>query len=217
MITLYLVRHGETEWNKSGRYQGSTDVALSDMGLAQAEKTAEYFQNIPLDGVISSPLQRAKVTAEGIAKTHGLALETTPALQELCFGDWEGKSFGEIDKLWPGMMDEMYHHPDRLRLPHGESFLDCQKRTMAFIGELLQRGDNKSYVIVSHGAAIRTIICAMLGIPLARSWNMGLSNASVTTIRHYVGEKNMADLNMLFTLNQTSHLEDLATPHNYSK
>ena len=52
MITLYLIRHGETEWNKSGRYQGSTDVALSDMGLQQAQKTTEYFRQIPLDGVI---------------------------------------------------------------------------------------------------------------------------------------------------------------------
>ena len=55
MITLYLIRHGETEWNKSGRYQGSTDVALSAMGLKQAEKTKEYFKEIPLDGVISVP------------------------------------------------------------------------------------------------------------------------------------------------------------------
>ena len=61
MITLYLIRHGETEWNKSGRYQGSTDVALSDMGMAQAEKVASYFKDIPLDGVITSPLQRARI------------------------------------------------------------------------------------------------------------------------------------------------------------
>ncbi len=207
MITLYLIRHGETEWNKSGRYQGSTDVALSEAGLAQAEKVKEYFRNIPLDGVISSTLSRAKVTAQGIADTHDLPLETTPALKELCFGDWEGKSFSEIDVLWPGMMDEMYHAPDEVRLPHGESFLDCQKRTMAFIKELIARGDNKSYVIVSHGAALRTIICAMMEIPLARSWNMGLSNASITIMRHYVGENNMKDMNMLFTLNQTAHLQ----------
>ncbi len=207
MITLYLIRHGETEWNKTGRYQGSTDVELSALGLQQAEKTKDYFQSIPLDGVIASPLQRARITAQGIADTHHLPLELVPALQELCFGDWEGKTFGEIDTLWPGMMDEMYHHPDKLRLPHGESFLDCQKRTMAFIHELLQRGDNKIYAIVSHGAALRTIICAMIDIPLARSWNMGLSNASITTIRHYVGEQNMSDMNMLFSLNQTAHLD----------
>ena len=137
MITLYLIRHGETEWNKSGRYQGSTDVALSDMGMAQAEKVASYFKDIPLDGVITSPLQRARITAEGIAKSHGMELEIVPALQELCFGDWEGKTFSEIDQLWPGMISEMYHHPDQLRLPHGESFRDCQVRTMAFMKELL--------------------------------------------------------------------------------
>ena len=213
MITLYLVRHGETEWNKSGRYQGSTDVALSDMGMAQAEKVASYFKDIPLDGVITSPLQRARITAEGIAKSHGMELEIVPALQELCFGDWEGKTFSEIDQLWPGMISEMYHHPDQLRLPHGESFLDCPVRTMTFMKELLSRGDHKSYAIVSHGAALRTVICAMIDIPLSCSWNMGLSNASVTEIRHFVGENNMKDMNMLFSLNQTSHLAGTATSH----
>ena len=136
-----------------------------------------------------------------------------PALQELCFGDWEGKTFSEIDQLWPGMISEMYHHPDQLRLPHGESFRDCQARTMAFMKELLSRGDHKSYAIVSHGAALRTIICAMIDIPLSRSWNMGLSNASITEIRHFVGENNMNDMNMLFSLNQIAHLADTATSH----
>ena len=217
MITLYLIRHGETEWNQSGRYQGATDVPLSPMGLKQAEKAAAYFKKIPLDGVISSPLSRARATAQGIADTHGLSLELANNLQELCFGDWEGKTFGEIDTLWPGMMSEMYHHPDELRLPHGESFSDCQKRTMAFIDELLQRGDHKTYAIVSHGVALRTIICGLIHIPLACSWNIGLSNASITTIRHYGPEGNMDGMNMLFSLNQTAHLEEAATPHQFAK
>ncbi|MDD6905208.1 MAG: histidine phosphatase family protein, partial [Dialister sp.] len=86
-------------------------------------------------------------------------------------------------------------------------------RTMTFMKELLSRGDHKSYAIVSHGAALRTIICAMIDIPLSRSWNMGLSNASITEIRHFVGENNMNDMNMLFSLNQIAHLADTATSH----
>lgn len=204
MITLYLVRHGQTIWNSTGKYQGRTDVALSDKGISQAKKTVNRFLSVHLDGVIASPLKRAADTARGIAETHGLPLETDSRLMELSFGDWEGKTYEEIEKIWPGMIEEMYHDAGSLRLPHGESFEDCQKRCMEAVKGILQRGDNKSYAIVCHGAALRTIICGLIQIPLARSWNLALSNASISQVNIYPG-----DMNMLYTLNDTSHLGDL--------
>ena len=204
MITLYLVRHGQTIWNSTGKYQGRTDVALSDKGISQAKKTVNRFLSVHLDGVIASPLKRAADTARGIAETHGLPLETDSRLMELSFGDWEGKTYEEIEKIWPGMIEEMYHDAGSLRLPHGESFEDCQKRCMEAVKGILQRGDNKSYAIVCHGAALRTIICGLIQIPLSRSWNLALSNASISQVNIYPG-----DMNMLYTLNDTSHLGDL--------
>lgn len=204
MITLYLVRHGQTIWNSTGKYQGRTDVALSDKGISQAKKTVNRFLSVHLDGVIASPLKRAADTARGIAETHGLPLETDSRLMELSFGDWEGKTYEEIEKIWPGMIEEMYHDAGSLRLPHGESFEDCQKRCMEAVKGILQRGDNKSYAIVCHGAALRTIICGLIQIPLARSWNLALSNASISQVNIYPG-----DMNMLYMLNDTSHLGDL--------
>lgn len=204
MITLYLIRHGQTVWNSSGRYQGRTDVALSEKGIAQAEKTKERFRTVSLDGVISSPLKRAAHTAKGIAQTHGLPLETDARLKELSFGDWEGKTYDEIEKIWPGMIEAMYHDAGTMKLPHGESFADCQKRCMEAISDIIKRGDNKTYAIVCHGAALRTIICALIHIPLARSWNLALSNASISQVNIYPG-----DMNMLYTLNDTSHLGDM--------
>lgn len=204
MITLYLVRHGQTVWNSSGKYQGRTDVALSEKGLAQAEKTVERFRSVHLDGVIASPLMRAADTARGIAGTHGLPLETDSRLMELSFGDWEGKTYDEIEKIWPGMIEAMYHDAGTLKLPNGESFEDCQTRCMEAVNEIIQRGDSKSYAIVCHGAALRTIICALIHIPLARSWNLALSNASISQVNIYPG-----DMNMLYTLNDTSHLGEL--------
>lgn len=202
MINFYFVRHGETVWNKTGRYQGTTDVSLSELGKMQAEKTALWFRSKTVDGVISSPLERARETAECIAKPHGLEVETMPLLQELCFGDWEGKTAEEIEGLWPGMIEDMYHNPQSLVLPHGESFADCQKRGLEAIRELTERGDNKTYVIVSHGAILRTIVCGMIHIPLANSWNLSFSNTGVTNVYHYPG-----DMNVLHFLNLTEHLE----------
>lgn len=106
MITLYLVRHGQTIWNSTGKYQGRTDVALSDKGISQAKKTVNRFLSVHLDGVIASPLKRAADTARGIAETHGLPLETDSRLMELSFGDWEGKTYEEIEKIWPGMIEK---------------------------------------------------------------------------------------------------------------
>lgn len=201
MINFYFVRHGETIWNKTGRYQGSTDVPLSELGHEQAEKAALWFQKEHFDGVISSPLRRARETAEAIAAEHHLDVEIDPLLQELCFGDWEGKTAEEIEKLWPGMIEKMYRRPELLSLPHGESFADCQKRGLSAIRNLTERGDEKSYVIVSHGAILRTIVCGMLQLPLSRAWNFSFSNTGITNIYHYP-----MDMNVLHFLNLTEHL-----------
>lgn len=202
MITLYLVRHGETIWNKIGRYQGSTDVELNENGREQAKKAAQWFKNVHLDSIISSPLRRAVYTAEEIAKIQKCSVETDSGIRELSFGDWEGLTYTEIEERWPGMIEDMYHDASKLKLPHGETFEECQRRCMKSIKELIARGDNKSYAIVCHGAALRTIICGMLNIPLNLSWNFALSNASISVLHIYPG-----DMNILYTLNSTDHLK----------
>lgn len=204
MITLYLVRHGQTVWNSSGRYQGRTDVALSDLGLAQAKQTALWFKDVPLDGVITSPLIRASRTAESIADIRHLPLEKDDRLKELSFGDWEGKTYDEIEAIWPGMIEAMYHDAGDLQLPHGESFEDCRKRCMEAVHDIIGRGDNKTWAIVCHGAALRTIICSMIHIPLSRCWNLALSNACISAIQVYPG-----DMNVLYMLNSTDHLKGM--------
>ena len=202
MITFYFVRHVETVWNKAGKFQGRTDIRLSGLGEEQAEKAAEWLKLKKLDGIVSSPLIRAARTAEAIAERQGLAVEYDSNLVELSFGQWEGKTFDEINSQWPGMMDEMFHNPGNIELPGGESFKQCQERCMKTIDRLISLGDEKTYAIVSHGAALRTIICGLIHIPLACSWNLALSNASITEVQHYP-----ENLNVLNSLNFTAHLE----------
>ena len=202
MITFYFIRHGQTIWNESGRYQGTTDVTLSELGYEQAKKTAERFKDIHLDGIISSTLDRAFQTAKSINQFHQLEIEKNDLLQELHFGEWEGLTYEEIETKWPGMIDEMYHHPENLRLPHGESFTDMQNRAMKMMNDIIGRGDDKTYVIVSHGAAIRTMICGLLGISLEKSWNFSFSNAGVTCMKHYIGDRTILAFH-----NSTEHLK----------
>ena len=95
----------------------------------------------------------------------------------------------------------MYHHPELLQLPHGESFADLQRRTVQAVEEIIDRGDNKTYVIISHGAAIRTIICGLLDIPLKTAWNFSLYNAGITCMTHYMGDRTILTFH-----NFTDHL-----------
>ena len=99
------------------------------------------------------------------------------------------------------MIEEMYHHPELLQLGHGESFADLQRRTVQAVEEIIDRGDNKTYVIISHGAAIRTIICGLLDIPLKTAWNFSLYNASITCMTHYMGDRTILTFH-----NFTDHL-----------
>ena len=114
-MRLILIRHGETEWNVSGRYQGQTDIPLSDRGRAQAEALGRRFASIPVDAVYSSPLQRAYDTAAAIARVKGLPIQKADGLKELDFGEWDGNTkevneekFGEAFTRY---RIEPFHYP----------------------------------------------------------------------------------------------------------
>ncbi len=201
MNILYFVRHGETSWNKSKIYQGSTDIPLNSTGLQQAKLVSSYFKDISIDDIFTSPLKRASVTAEIIAKPHCISVKENRNLMEMNFGQWEGKCLSEINNDWPGMIEEMYINPDKVKIPDSESFQDVQKRTMRFINDLLDKSLQKTYVIVSHGAAIRTMLCGLLDIPLEKGWWLGQSNANVTCIYQLSSGRNI-----LHKLNSTIHL-----------
>ncbi len=201
MITIHLVRHGETIWNKSGKYQGSTDVPLSSKGIEQAEKLANYMKNTPITAVYSSNLIRAKVTAEQIARCHGLPVKTFAELQELCFGEWEGLTFDEIEARWPGVVEQMYTKPSEVQIENGETFADMQTRAFSCLQSILkQHKDGDTIVLVCHGGTNRVLLCALLNLPLDFSWSVRQDNTAVSTV-WYNGTRNYLAL-----LNSTIHL-----------
>lgn len=204
MITFYFLRHGQTTWNLSGKYQGSTDVPLSELGIRQAALAARWFDGMKIDAIYSSPQIRARRTAEALVERQGMQVELVPEFRELCFGDWEGLTYDEIESRWPGAVERMYQSPDTVRIPNGESFDEVQTRTMSAMRKIMARGNDKTYVIVSHGASIRTILCGMLGISLHAAWQFCQANANISCI-HCYGE----DKNWLYLLNSQEHLREL--------
>jgi len=147
---LYLVRHGETDWNKQRRIQGSTDIPLNETGRAQAAATAELLARRPVDAVVASPLSRAFETGAVIADRLGLAVPATyEGLQERSYGEAEGLTDDEVAARYP--------HDD---IPGRESRSALLARATQTLGEIAVRFDAGVVVVATHGAVIRSVVNA---------------------------------------------------------
>jgi uncharacterized phosphatase len=151
MTELYLVRHGETDWNRQHRIQGLTDIPLNQTGRKQARATGRLLARRPWDGIVASPLSRAMVTASLIAEETGLGVpQPMPALVERNYGEGEGLDFAEINR----------RYPDRSAVPGQESREEVIARVVPALRELAAARPGESLIVVSHGGAIRAALMA---------------------------------------------------------
>lgn len=161
--TIYLVRHGETDWNIERRLQGSTDIALNQTGRSQAVVLQKQFENISFDAIYSSNLLRAKETAEIIATDRNLIVTTTTCLRERSWGDHEGQIVNDIklkygDAFKPLIEHFDHHQHDELHpdLHQVESYSSAVERTLGFLKSV--RKDGSSLLAVSHGGIIKGVL-----------------------------------------------------------
>ena len=201
MTKVIFIRHGQTEWNVTGRYQGQSDVKLTEEGRKQAEKLADNFPVAKVDAIYASDLCRAMVTAETIAKKFGLKVQAEPAFRELSFGDWEGLTYQQIVDKWEEAMANFLQHPDILEIPGGESFPAVQQRAMKRLNELIEKHDGQTIVVVAHGAVLRTMLTAALHMPLQYLWSIRQFNTAVNIVRYDADANPTVEL-----LNSTAHL-----------
>jgi alpha-ribazole phosphatase len=162
MVKLFLVRHGETAWNKFYRYQGHTDVPLSEEGFRQAQLVAGRLKAKPLTAVYASDLSRARQTAEIIAAGHGLTVITDPALREVDYGLWEGLTLAEINAKYPGLRDKWLADPENMAVPGGESLGAVRDRAVAFIEKIRPQHPDGNVVAVTHGGLIAMLLLTYL-------------------------------------------------------
>lgn len=208
MKTLYIVRHGETEWNKIGRYQGITNVPLNENGIAQAKACGNALKDVHFDRILSSDLSRALVTAETIRGNRQLEIKTDERLREINFGDWEKLLFTEIEERWPGLIDQMYRRPDIVKVPNGESFQEVQDRAWSAVSDFLnENNEDETILITCHGGTIRTILCKLLDISISHCWNFSQGNTAINRV-FYNGMGEL-DHNILNLLNDTAHVDNL--------
>ena len=204
MTKIIYIRHGQTEWNVQGRYQGQTDVHLTPLGIQQAEALAKFFPADRLDAIYSSDLARAMRTAEAVANRFRLTVQPRKDLRELHFGDWEGCSIPAIAEKWPHLVDDLFHHADRCAIPHGETFRAVQQRATACIAELCKKHEDQTIAVVAHGAILRTLLCAALHIDLQYVWTIRQFNTAVSIVRY---ERDGEGWPTVELVNSTAHLD----------
>lgn len=184
-MKVYLVRHGETAWNKARKLQGQTDIPLNDYGIELAEITAKALEDINFDYVLSSPLIRAVQTADIIKRNDSLKTNIDERLKEIHFGECEGvkiPTFEEvgINPIWNFEFDTENYIPAE----GGETFFDVYDRTKEFMEEVLipMEGKHENILIVGHGCMNRTIINRYIGIALKDFWQVRLDNCAVSIL-----------------------------------
>ncbi len=160
MITFYICRHGQSEYNLQQRMQGQIDTPLTELGLQNAQTIAEKLKDVKIDEIYSSDLGRALHTALIIAKEINLTDKIIPTkyLREGNFGDFAGKTINEIEEMFPGFMKNKDFIP-----PSGESLNQVQKRVIDFLIELEEKMQNRSVLLVSHDTVINTIFSSYSG------------------------------------------------------
>jgi broad specificity phosphatase PhoE len=205
-LKVYLIRHGETLWNREGRCQGITDIPLTEKGYCQARSIAEALRGEPLSLVLSSPLARARETAAVIAEMHGLTVETATELQEWNQGELEGLAGPELLGNHKAFFERWFKDPAGTAPPGGEPLQSLQNRVWPVIDALRERSLNGPIAVVSHNMTIGTILCATLGLDLAYIHRLRLNVGSRSTIEFV--PLGLFSAWVLTALNDRSHLAD---------
>ena len=191
-MKIYLVRHGETDWNQAGLLQGQTDIALNAQGLEQAREAAERLKEVPFEIAFCSPLIRAKRTAETIIGDRKITLTTDERLRELNFGPWEGVDIRTIRDA----ASQPFTNPGSYIPPVGaESFAQLYHRSGEFVDQVLLplEGTYETVLVVAHGGVNRSILNPVLNIPVDDFWRMHMGNCATAILDCTDGKLSMLE------------------------
>ncbi|MEW6142870.1 MAG: histidine phosphatase family protein [Chloroflexota bacterium] len=205
MTRLILIRHGQTEWNRVERFRGMADLALDEVGIRQAEATAERVMEWPVAAVYTSPLKRAIASAGIIARRFGLQPEVHPGLIDINFGEWEGLSPKEAAVKDPKLWSTWVHSPHLARFPGGEALGDVTERASAVVDEVVGKHEGGTVAMVSHRVVCHLLVLHLLGLDESRFWHVTQDVSTVNVFEH--NEMGW----FVVALNDTCHLKGLKT------
>jgi len=178
MPTLLLIRHGETDWNRSGRVMGDQPIPLNSTGEQQARACADMLAQTPIAGIFTSPVLRAVQTADILSQAQATRPQHLAGLREIGVGDW-------INRYWQDFAEDTakrdwYTQPDRARPAGGETLPEVQKRAVTAVEQVLQTAHEATYLLVSHGDVIRALLAHYLRLNLGALRHARIDHAGVS-------------------------------------
>ncbi|SDD60552.1 histidine phosphatase family protein [Sporomusa acidovorans] len=197
-----LVRHGETTWNKEGRYQGQIDTPLTPFGRQQGQLAAAALKDVPIDACYASPLSRAVDTAMMCVAAHGLPVNTDNRLLEINHGEWEGLLSDEVGKTYPELLVQWKTTVVGVTMPGpgGEDITAVRDRAMAAFRELAAKHQGQTVLVVAHDAVNKAVLCDILDIDLTHFWQIKQDNTCINVFEYQDGKWR------LVLMNSTTHL-----------
>lgn len=182
-MKVYLIRHGETEWNVQRRVQGALDSPLTENGIQQAKNAARRLAKVTFDAAFASPAPRAYRTAEIIAEPHpGLLIQKEDSLREFSFGIYEGHSLDHMDIECPALWTQFEKTPSLVTSPEGDCMVSRVAESRRFVDRLTAQYMHKQILCVSHGFGVCYFLSAALGIPVEHSHKFTSGNTALTVI-----------------------------------
>ncbi len=203
MTDFYLIRHGQTAWNKDRVFRGRIDVPLDDTGCAEAEAVARWIEDVKLDHIYSSPLSRAVETATILARNRGLNVRKLEGLQDINYGKWQGLPEIEVRRTYPELIREWETSPHQVTFPEGESLASVRARSLDCVRELTRRHPGETLALVSHRVVLKVLCLALLGLPDSHFWQIQQDTCCINRFRQD-GQSATVLL-----LNDTCHLKSL--------
>jgi probable phosphoglycerate mutase len=203
MLTLYLVRHGQTDHSRENAFCGTSDIPLTPDGHRMAKALAEHYGHIPFKAIYASTKIRAVQTATPLAETLKLPVQKDAGLVEIAYGDWEDQSEDEVAKNQPELFKAWSDHPDVHGPPNGETGYQIVARASAAIERIRAAVPDGQALLVSHKATLRILICHFLGVPIGEfRRRIAMPVAAVSAVEFKSGGP------LLKFLGDTSHLPD---------
>ena len=202
MTKIIIVRHCQAEGNLKRFFQGSIDTDITELGEKQIKKVAELLSGEPIEVMYSSPKKRAMKTAEGINIYHKLPIRIDDEIVEIDAGDWEGVLLTDIEKIYPEQMNNWRNVPGNFHAPNGESMSEVYERVKKALLRIVSENVGKTVCIVSHGCAIRNMMCFATGFEVKDIDKIPLgTNTSVNVIEF---DENLDP--SVITANYTEHI-----------
>ncbi len=187
MGQIYLVRHGETAWNKAKIFRGRRDIPLNEQGRVEAAGAALALREVPLAAIYSSPLSRARATAEAIASDRGLAVNADEAFTDIDYGEWTEYWDTEVRRKFGAQYRQWKESPHLVKFAGGESLDEVRRRAAPRLLELARRNPESTIALVSHRVVLKLLLCEAKGLDNSHFWQVRLDTGAISVLDYANG------------------------------